>query len=424
MTYYQLNQVSALKLFGKSTKHMADNINLHRGNIELFAEQITEGNFPAFSIVQQYDDLVEIEDWAAQIRVKFKHLIVIGMGGASLGSMVLTKFASPARGSKPTVHFINNPDSVVIDTLCRDLPLKDTAVLAISKSGGTIETLLITGLILDAMKASDVSANNRVWALSESGSTPLAHMVQGQGGRLLRHDPNIGGRFSVFSNVGLLAGVLAGIDAKMLRKGAQEVLNDFCTTPIESLATQHALGAVIALQDGFRSEVIMPYGQQLGLIADWWAQLWAESLGKETRGTTPVKAVGATDQHSQLQLYADGPNDKLYTFITVAEEKAETRILSGSMASLAGRPELNGLSAGKLLQAQALATASSLESCGRPVRMIILAERDEKSLGALLMHMMLATVVAGVMWRVNPFDQPAVEDSKNRALKLLQISAR
>lgn len=417
---YQLDQTEMLKTLKTSPKELAEHLVVHKGNIEIFAEQIGEGAFPAFSVVRQHDDLVQIEDWVQNARNKFQHVIVVGMGGSSLGGMVLSGFSSPAKGTKPTLHFINNPDPVVIDTLCRDLPLKDTGILAISKSGGTIETLLVTGLILDAFRTHDVSARGRAWALTESSVTPLAQMVQGQGGHLLRHDPQIGGRFSVFSNVGLLPGVIAGIDGRQLRKGAQHVLADFCNNPAASLATLHALGANQALREGYRSEVLMPYGQQLSLLADWWAQIWAESLGKDSRGTTPIKAVGATDQHSQLQLYADGPNDKLYTFVTFAEKRAQTRILSGTMASLASKPELNGLSAGRLLQAQAQATAASLSAGGRPVRMITLEDRSNYSFGALLMHMMLTTVVAGIMWRVDPFDQPAVEDSKRRTTELLK----
>lgn len=417
---YQLNQAEMLKTLKTKPKDLADHFAIHKGNIELFAEQINEGTFPAFSIVRQHDDLVLIEDWANNARRQFKHLIIVGMGGSSLGGMVLAGFSSPAKGTKPTLHFINNPDPVVVDTLCRDLPLKDTGVLAVSKSGGTIETLLVTGLILDAFNDHNVSARNRVWALTETGVTPLAQMVQGQGGGLLRHDPKIGGRYSVFSNVGLLPGMIAGIDGRQLRKGAQHVLQTFCEEPALSQATQHALGATLALREGYRSEVVMPYGQQLSLMADWWAQIWAESLGKDSRGTTPIKAVGSTDQHSQLQLYADGPNDKLYTFITFAEKRAQTRILSGTMASLASQPELNGLSAGRLLHAQALGTAESLAVAGRPVRMITLEERSDYCFGALLMHMMLTTVIAGIMWRVDPFDQPAVEDSKRRTTALLK----
>ncbi|MBA44093.1 MAG: glucose-6-phosphate isomerase [Magnetococcales bacterium] len=417
---YQLDQTEMLKTLKTSEKELAEHLAVHKGNIEMFAEQITEGAFPAFSVVRQHDDLVHIEDWVQNARNKFQHLIVVGMGGSSLGGMVLSGFSSPAKGTKPTLHFINNPDPVVIDTLCRDLPLKDTGILAISKSGGTIETLLVTGLILDAFRAHDVSARGRAWAVTESSMTPLAQLVQGQGGHLLRHDPKIGGRYSVFSNVGLLPGVIAGIDGRQLRKGAQHVLSEFCHNPSKSLATVHALGANQALREGYRSEVLMPYGQQLSLLADWWAQIWAESLGKDSRGTTPIKAVGSTDQHSQLQLYADGPNDKLYTFVTFAEKRAQTRILSGTMASLASKPELNGLSAGRLLQAQAHATAASLAAGGRPVRMITLEDRSNYSFGALLMHMMLTTVVAGIMWRVDPFDQPAVEDSKRRTTELLK----
>lgn len=415
----KLNQTTALETLRITPERLREHMALHKGNIEIFAEQLGEGKFPGFSIVRQHDDLVMIEDWAKDVRRRFKHLIVVGMGGSSLGGEVLAGFATPARGEKPTLHFLGNPDPVVIETLCRDLPLKDTALLAVSKSGETLETLLTTGLILDAMAAANVSAGGRSWALTKNGATPLAHMVQGQGGGLIRHEPDMVGRYSIFSNVGLLAGVLAGIEGRELRKGAQEALNAFTENPTEHPAALQAAGSVLALGEGYRMEVMMPYGRQLALVSDWWAQLWAESLGKDGRGTTPVRAVGPADQHSQLQLYADGPNDKLYTFISIEPKKSGATPLSGTMASLAGKRELNGLTADGLLHTQATATAASLAGLKRPVRMITLPERSHRVLGALLMHLMLGTVTAGIMWRVNPFDQPAVEDSKTRTTAML-----
>ena len=419
----QFDQTKTLEALRVNDARLKEHLDLHRGNLEIFAEQLGEGKFPGFSIVRQHDDLVLIDDWAKDVRRRFKHLILVGMGGSSLGGSVLAGFSTPARGEKPTLHFVNNPDPEVIETLCRDLPLKDTALLAVSKSGGTLETLLTTGLFLDAMAEANVSASGRCWALTRNGATPLAHMVQGQGGGLIRHEPDMVGRYSVFSNVGLLPGVLAGIGGRELRKGALETLNSFIENPTGHPAALQAAGSVLALGEGFRAEVMMPYGQQLALVGDWWAQLWAESLGKDGRGTTPVRAVGPADQHSQLQLYADGPNDKLYTFISVKPKKTGGTPLSGTMASLAGKRELNGLTADTLLHTQACATAASLAGLKRPVRMITLPNRSHRSLGALLMHLMLTTVNAGIMWRVNPFDQPAVEDSKNRTHAMLQGGA-
>ena len=416
----KFEQTGVLQALGFDFLRMQEHLALHKGAIEIFAEQLKDFEYPGFQAVRHHDDLVVIDDWVRDIRRRFKHLIIVGMGGASLGGRVLAEFKAPARGEKPALHFLSNPDPVVTQTLCRDLPLKETAVLAISKSGETLETLLNTGLILDAMAAAHVSAGERVWALTQNGATPLAHMVLGQGGGLIRHDPDMVGRFSVFSNVGLLPGVLAGIEGRELRKGAQDMLNDFTQAPMHHSATQQAAGSVLALGEGFRTEVMMPYGQQLAPVSDWWAQLWAESLGKEGRGTTPIRAVGPSDQHSQLQFYADGPNDKLFTFISVVPQKTGAIPLSGTMASLAGHRALNGLTVETLLHTQACATAASLSGLKRPVRMITLPRLNHQTFGALLMHLMLTTVVAGIMWRVNPFDQPAVEDSKNRTLKLLK----
>src|SRR5262249_33054060 len=150
----------------------------------------------------------------------------------------------------------------------------------------------------------------------------------------------------------------------------------------------------------------------------WWVQLWAESLGKQGRGTTPVGALGPVDQHSQLQLYLAGPADKLFTVITVDVAGSGPRI-EEALAKAAGEPDFAGRQVGDLVAAQGRATADTLAKNGRPVRTIHLERLDERTLGALLMHFMLETVIAGRLLGVDPFDQPAVEEGKTLAKKYL-----
>jgi len=182
-----------------------------------------------------------------------------------------------------------------------------------------------------------------------------------------------------------------------------------------------AVGAalsVMAGESGKPISVVMAYADRLERFTKWWVQLWAESLGKEGKGTTPVAALGPVDQHSQLQLYLAGPRDKLFTIVTVGAGGRGPRI-DKSLAKVAGEPELGGKRVGDLVAAEGRATADTLAKNGRPVRAIHIDKLDERSLGALLMHFMLETIVAARLLGVDPFDQPAVEEGKILAKRYL-----
>ena len=165
---------------------------------------------------------------------------------------------------------------------------------------------------------------------------------------------------------------------------------------------------------------MMPYADRLAPFALWFRQLWAESLGKDGAGTTPIRAIGATDQHSQLQLYLDGPADKVFTLITPALWGSGPRIDGTLAAAAAAAPELVGRTVGDLVAAQQRATAETLAAAGRPTRVIRVERVDERTLGALFMHFMLETILAAGLMGVEPFDQPAVEAGKQLARRYLE----
>ncbi len=233
----------------------------------------------------------------------------------------------------------------------------------------------------------------------------------------MAHDPALGGRFSVFSVVGLLPAAIAGADPAALREGAAEVL-DSSLVPDHPDTAQPAVGA--ALQVGLLNErlvtqsVLMPYMDRLREFTLWYRQLWAESLGKEGGGTTPIAALGTVDQHSQLQLYLDGPADKLFTIVHSRTHNEGPRIAS----DLAGKEALGylaGRTMGDLMDAEARATIETLIAHGRPVREIEVRRLDARTLGGLLMHYMLETVIAAHLLGVDPYVQPAVEEGKRLA---------
>jgi glucose-6-phosphate isomerase len=238
------------------------------------------------------------------------------------------------------------------------------------------------------------------------------------------HDPGIGGRFSVLSNVGLLPAAILGLDLAALRRGAAAVLAPLLAKkkPAEVPA---ALGAAlaVALAPAKPISVLMAYCDRLERFTRWYVQLWAESLGKDGKGTTPLAALGPVDQHSQVQLYIGGPRDKLFTVVTVGAAGLGPR-MDGELVRLAGEPGFAGKTIGDLAAAEGRATAETLANNGCPVRTIHLAKLDAQSLGELLMHFMLETIIAAHLFGIDAFDQPAVEEGKVLAKKYLTGSDR
>jgi glucose-6-phosphate isomerase len=230
----------------------------------------------------------------------------------------------------------------------------------------------------------------------------------------LDHDSDIGGRFAGLTNVGLLPALARGLDVEALRAGARAVIETMLAAK-SAADFAPAVGAAIvvglAKERGVRATVMLPYADRLSRFAAWYVQLWGESLGKKGKGTTPVAALGPVDQHSQLQLYLDGAPQHLITVVREACGGSGPSI-SSDLAGVAHADYLAGHSAGDLVAAQQRAIPEALTAAGRPVRTIDIERLDERSLGALMMHFMLETILAGALLGVDPFDQPAVESGK------------
>jgi glucose-6-phosphate isomerase len=307
------------------------------------------------------------------------------------------------------------------------LPLATTRFVAISKSGGTAETLMQTIAALTATKQAGVE--NRI-PQSFLGLTEPARAGKRKGLRdlcarhripMLDHDPGVGGRFSVLTNVGLLPAAMVGLDIAAIRSGAARALAPVLDNkPPEEVPA--ALGAALAIAlaetKGKQIAVLMAYADRLERFTRWYVQLWAESLGKDGKGTTPLGALGPVDQHSQLQLFIAGPRDKLFTIISVGSAGRGPR-MDAQLAELAGEPGLAGKTIGDLVAAQGRATADTLAKNGCPVRTIHLERLDETHLGELLMHFMLETIIAAQLLGVDALDQPAVEEGKVLAKQYL-----
>jgi glucose-6-phosphate isomerase len=238
---------------------------------------------------------------------------------------------------------------------------------------------------------------------------------------MLDHDTGIGGRYSALTNVGLLPAAMLGLDIAAAREGAGLALAPvLAKKPAAQVpaAVGAALSVALSESKGKSISVLMAYCDRLQRFTHWYVQLWAESLGKGGKGTTPLAALGPVDQHSQLQLFIGGPRDKLFTLVMVDGAGIGPRI-DGELANLAGEPGFTGKTVGDLVMAEGRATGETLAKNGCPVRTIHVSKLDEESLGELMMHFMLETIIAAHLLGVDAFDQPAVEEGKVLAKKYL-----
>jgi glucose-6-phosphate isomerase len=390
-----------------------------------------EESLPLLRLPARTDDLGAIERAAARLRAGTTDVVVLGTGGSSLGGQTIAQLADVGvRGvdafrPAPRMHFMDNLDPATYGALLGKLPLATTRFIAISKSGGTGETLMQTAAALSAVKQAGLAARvgELFFGISESvkgGKTNGLRDLLGSSVEVLEHDPGIGGRYSGLSNVGLLPAAILGLNIKALRAGAAMALGAVLAEDPPAKVPP-ALGAALniaAAAGGKNIAVLVAYADRLERFSRWYVQLWAESLGKDGKGTTPLGALGPVDQHSQLQLFIAGPRDKLFTVVTIATEGQGPRI-DAELAKRAGEPEFGGRTIGDLVAAQGRATAETLAKNGCPVRTMRLARLDETSLGALMMHFMLETMIAAHLAGVDAFDQPAVEEGKVLAKRYL-----
>lgn len=396
-----------------------------RPSLDRIRDEHAKKTEPLLAIPARRDDLEALAPLAQEFR-RFEHVVVLGIGGSSLGGQTLCALADRGFGPEPgapRLHFIENIDPASFEARLQSIDLARTGAIVISKSGGTPEPLTQFMILLEALRRAigRKPAAERCLALTERKDNPLRRLAERESIRLIDHDPGIGGRFSVLSNVGVLPALIAGLDAEALRRGAAAALSETLSAQTPRAAPA-ALGAAVSVGlaelHNLRATVLMPYADQLAPFGLWFRQLWAESLGKSGKGTTPIRALGAADQHSQLQLYLDGPADKMFTMVMLDRAGMGERV----SADLAGDPELAylaGRTMGDLMEAEQRATADSLMQRGRPTRVIRLERLDEERLGALLMHFMLETLIAADLFGVPAFGQPAVEQGKLMARRFL-----
>jgi glucose-6-phosphate isomerase len=375
----------------------------------------------------------QVDAYAASVRGRFRDVVVLGIGGSALGPIALRTALRPPgwnaladgeRGGLPQLHVLDNVDPLTISALLARLDLRRTLFVVTSKSGGTAETMAQYLVVRDRLERTLGAAADHLVFVTDADRGALRALARAEGIAALDVPDNVGGRFSVLSPVGLLPAALIGIDTARLLAGAGDMARRSATPVL----AENPAGSYAVLQwlshtaHGRGTHVFMPYSDALRDFAAWFVQLWAESLGKiradgTSVGPTPVAALGATDQHSQVQLFMEGPADKTVTFLAVDDRGDDVPIPSGASAS--DLAYLGGHTLGELLAVEQRATAGALARRGRPNMTLHLERVDAWHVGGLIMLLELATAYAGQLYGVNAFDQPGVELGKQFAYAML-----
>lgn len=375
------------------------------------------------------DTFSSMKKWAQSWARSLRHIIVLGTGGSSLGGQALYHILGQNKLG-PQLIFLDNLDPLILQNTLKHVAISKTGVLVISKSGHTIETMAHFLACWKVWCGETVLMRPEHFfvVVTDPKPSPLRSFAETHKLPLWNHPEHTGGRFSVWSSVGWLPAFMKNIDFESFQEGARSVFDDFMAHPAEHAAT---LGALWHMTHQKPQHVMLPYRNHLTAFGAWHRQLWAESLGKDGQGTTPQCALGPVDQHSQLQLYLDGPADKAYTFIVDtlspelhSEDLGAVPLSYDPTQDTKGWEDLQGVTIDQLLEAEQQATRASLEERGRPVREWVIRSRDPYDLGALMAHAVLEVLLLAKFWGLNPYDQPAVERVKQKTREILKSYAQ
>ncbi len=396
------------------------NINSERdislpGNIDVLSNNIKNicRELPALNILKDKELLRYTIDQTEKFKKNKKNFVVFGTGGSNLGARALINIlVDPPKN----IQFFDNIDPIFFQNQILNLDIKSTGFVIISKSGTTPETLSQFGSLIKIAKEKNILeilfSNSLV--ITEFKNSTLFNIAKNNNCNLLEHNKNIGGRYSVFSNVGIVPAILAGLDVSSFNRGALQLVE----AKNYNNSFKFAQIFKYCLSENFTSNVIMTYSDGLSFFGKWYLQLWAESIGKKNRGVTAIHSTGTTDQHSQLQLYLDGPKDKFFTFIKSNYKNKGLKIDSDIMKEESVNYLINK-TMGDLMHAEQDATIDTFKTNNFKCREILLEEINEESIGALMAESIIETIAACTYFDVDPFDQPAVEQGKLLTKKYL-----
>ena len=378
-----------------------------------------------------------VKEFASMVQGRFENVLVLGIGGSVLGGIAVTEallkpywnmLTKEQRNNLPRIFFLDNIDPDTINGLLDILDLKKTLVNVITKSGDTAETMSQFMVIKNLMQETlgDDYRKNIV-ATTDKKMGILRQLADQEGYKIFYVPDDIGGRFSVFSSVGLVPFALVGLDIDKIINGIKDIDLELKNTDIhQNIAAQFALiHYLMDIKKGKKSTVLMPYSSRLKYISDWYVQLIAESLGKKYNrngevvnvGLTPIKAYGATAQHTKLQLFNEGPNDKVITFIRVGE--FDTILEIPKIFEYTGIGYLGGNTINALMNAEADSSMVSLIDNQRPIVTLTIDKIDEYHIAQLLYMLEVQTAIAGELYNINAFDQPGVEQVKDYMYALM-----
>ncbi len=396
---------------------------IHNGLIDLRKL----GQMPFCDLPYQDQKVAQILAKAEEVRGRYENILLLGIGGSALGARCLqkalvrpfTKLQPEGHRSGPRLFIVDNVDPAEWESLGQTVDWKKTLLVVISKSGKTTETLAAYLYFRNCLleQVGQTGCRRQILIITDAKQGALRRVAELEKLETFDIPPGIGGRFSVLTAVGLFPAACLGIDIAELLAGARRMdercqKGDVWFNPAMMSAALHYL---CDRQKRRRLRVIMPYGEQLKAYGDWFAQLWGESLGKRYslngeeifNGTTPVRAIGVVDQHSQLQLYLEGPRDKVITFVALGSENL-LKIPRGYQ-DIEDFAVLGGRGVQELLEIERIATAQALAKNGCPNQTLLLKELSAHSLGQLLYLAQVETVFLGQLYNINPFDQPGVD---------------
>lgn len=378
-----------------------------------------------------------IKEYASMVEGRFDNLLVLGIGGSALGGLAMTEallkpywnfLSKEERNKYPRIFFLDNIDPDSISGLLDILDLKKTLVNVITKSGSTHETMAQYMVLKDRLE-SELGEDYRkhIVATTDKHTGVLRQLANEEGYKTFVIPDDVGGRYSVFTAVGLLPLALVGIDIDEVLQGIKDIDSMLSEADIfKNISAQNALiHYLMDTKKGKNISVLMPYSSRLKYIPDWYIHLWSESLAKRCSnnneiinvGQTPLKAIGVTDQYSQMQLFNEGPNNKLINFIRVSE--FDTTVDIPKIFEYTGIGYLGGKTMNNLLEAEANSTKVTLTDYSRPTVTITLPKINGYYLAQLLYMLEFQTAIAGRLYNINPFNQPGVEQMQNYTYALM-----
>lgn len=389
-----------------------------KGKIAAAHKDIVQRKYPGLAFIDLlWQDTSEIEKTAEWVRNNFDDFLLLGIGGSALGPRAILDAASPFHNltKKPRVFIYDNVDPRTLSHILPILNIRKTAVNVITKSGSTAETMASFMVMWDELsKLFGEKAAERFVAATDPEKGNLRKIARDVGLKALSIPPDVGGRYSVLSPVGLLLAEVIGIDSKEMLRGARDI-HARCSEPEVWYNPAYLAGALLYLmgkEERRNINVMVPYADGLKSLSEWFCQLWSESLGKAGEGFTPYPSIGTVDQHSQMQLWMEGPEDKVVVFLRVQDYGMDVKIPE-VFRDVEGISYLGGHTLSELIRAEEESSELALAKNKRPNMTISVPSIDPYYLGQLFHFFEIVTAFTGFLLGINPFDQPGVEEGKN-----------